>query len=111
MRGGPWTDEECDVLTRRVWDGFATGEANTRTLVRAAVEEAQRARHREWSNRIQSQDTLHPDSPDLDIALAWYLSQNHGPLEALRKERDEARRLHDHCCGHGTPCIPPWRKP
>ena len=29
-------------------------------------------RDREWSNRLESQDTLHPDSPDLDIAIAWY---------------------------------------
>ena len=33
------------------------------------------ARDREWSNRLESQDTLHPDSPDLDLAIAWYVSR------------------------------------
>jgi len=30
------------------------------------------ARDREWSNRLQAQDTIHPDSTDFDLAIAWY---------------------------------------
>jgi len=48
-------------------------------MVEGAVATERLKRDREWSNRLKSQDTIHPDSPDLDVAIAWYVSQiSHG---------------------------------
>jgi hypothetical protein len=77
------SDEWCDALSRACCpicvrlpdnaDHIHDDPEHDRALIRAAVEEARLARDREWSNRIESQDTLHPGSPDLDAALAWYM--------------------------------------
>ncbi len=53
-------------------DAINTSATNTRI-----TDEQKRliilTRDREWSNRIQSQDTIHPDSPNFNLAVAWYV--------------------------------------
>lgn len=55
-----------------------------------------------WDSPVSSSDARQAARESID-ALA-------DAAKRIEKERDEARALHDHCCGHGTPCIPPWRK-
>lgn len=76
---GRLTDEEIDAL-RIVADAeWVSGEPvsslrrRDHVLARAAEAEVERRRDRQWSNRIESQDTLRPDSPDVELALAWYM--------------------------------------
>ena len=63
------SDEGGDALTRRVWDGFATGEANTRALIRAAIEEA-RLEERAAVERIFK------DAADADMNEALWQRRN-----------------------------------
>lgn len=50
------------------------------------------ARDREWSNRLQSQDTMHPDSPDLDVAIAWYVSVKRAEARCFQQSPAKERR-------------------
>lgn len=82
-----YEDDGCGCLFRYGSDGsFKVLRECTYHLdaLREARQDAALARDREWSNRLQSQDMLHPNDPDVDVAIAWYASLK-------RRECEEGR--------------------
>ncbi len=76
----------------------------TASNILAKYNEAIQACDREHQeNRQQNADLLkRAEAAERELAATLAIANTR------QDERNEARRLHDHCCGHGTPCVPPW---